>query len=245
MDVPHPLQSILQSFLVSDVSAVLFAPQILERLSSSCLAPSSHLQKWCTRITSLMHSKDPGARWAGICFAYRTFQCGTLRLVLGAAAGHPEFQRQVAAPAVPKISAALLHIAENSFDCKYKILSQLVMSYPSQHRALSSKLFALCYGIFGGSSPQPTDGRLLDATAHLFSTLHHLGDAVLHASWAAWAALRTTFTNNMTHLSGKMLNMEGTTPSYFGPLPADPLVANALCLDRLTCNITAICALLR
>ncbi|KAI6105876.1 rRNA processing/ribosome biogenesis-domain-containing protein [Pisolithus sp. B1] len=296
MDVPHPLQSILQSFLVSDVSAVLFAPQILKRLSSSCLAPSSHLQKWCTRITSLMHSKDPGARWAGICFAYRTSALSEellieharswvgivlpllskpeptpilkvsmryLRLVLGAAAGHPEFQRQVAAPAVPKISAALLHIAENSFDANIRVLatqvlSQLVMSYPSQHRALSSKLFALCYGIFGGSSPQPTDGRLLDATAHLFSTLHHLGgkvggvntwrsclDAVLHASWAAWAALRTTFTNNMTHLSGKMLNMEGTTPSYFGPLPADPLVANALCLDRLTCNITAICALLR
>lgn len=186
-----------------------------------------------------------------------------LRLVLGAAAGHLEFQRQVAAPAVPKISAALLHIAENSFDANIRVLatqvlSQLVMSYPSQHKALSSKLFALCYGVFGGSSPQPTDSRLLDVTADLFSTLHYLGgkvggantwrsclDAVLHASWAAWTALRTTFSNSMTHLSGKTLNMEGTTPSYFGSLPADPLVANALCLDRLACNITAICALLR
>ncbi|KAI6034431.1 rRNA processing/ribosome biogenesis-domain-containing protein [Pisolithus microcarpus] len=295
MDVSHPLQSILQSFLVSDASAVLFAHQILERLSSGCLAPSSHLQKWCTRITSLMHSKDPGARWAGICFAYRTSALSEdllieharswigivlpllskpeptpilkismryLRLVLGAAAGHLEFQRQVAAPAVPKISAALLHIAENSFDANIRVLatqvlSQLVMSYPSQHKALSSKLFALCYGVFGGSSPQPTDSRLLDVTADLFSTLHYLGgkvggantwrsclDAVLHASWAAWTALRTTFSNSMTHLSGKTLNMEGTTPSYFGSLPADPLVANALCLDRLACNITAICALL-
>lgn len=296
MDVPHPLQSILQSFLVSDASAVLFAPQVLERLSSSCLAPSSHLQKWCTRITSLIHSKDPGARWAGICFAYRTSALSEqllieharswigivlpllskpepkpilkvsmryLRLVLGAAAGHPEFQRQVAAPAVPKISAALLHIAENSIDTNLRalatqVLSQLVMSYPSQHRALSSKLFALCYGIFGGSSPQPTDARLLDVTADLFSTLHYLGgkvggvntwrsclDAVLYASWVAWAALRTTFPSSMTHLSGQTLNMEGTTPSYFGPLPGDPLTANLLCLDRLNCNITAICALLR
>ncbi|KAI6003681.1 rRNA processing/ribosome biogenesis-domain-containing protein [Pisolithus albus] len=293
MDVPHPLQSILQSFLVSDASAVLFARQVLERLSPGCLAPSSHLQKWCTRITSLMHSKDPGARWAGICFAYRTSALSEdllveharswigivlpllskpeptpilkismryLRLVLCAAVGHPEFQRQVAAPAVSKISAALLHIAENSFDANIRVLatqvlSQLVMSYPSQHRALSSKLFALCYSVFGGSSPQPTDGRLLDVTTDLFSTLHYLGgkvggantwrsclDVVLHASWAAWTALRTTFPNSMTHLSG---NMEGTAPSYFGSLPADPLVANALCLDRLACNITAICALLR
>ncbi|KAI6047488.1 rRNA processing/ribosome biogenesis-domain-containing protein [Pisolithus marmoratus] len=296
MDVPHPLQSILQSFLVSDASAVLFAPQILDRLSSSCLAPSSHLQKWCTRVTSLMHSKDPGARWAGICFAYRTSALSEhlrveharswigivlpllskpeplpilkvsmryLRLVLGAAAGHPEFQRQVAAPTVPKISAALLCIAENSSDANIRalatqVLSQLVMSYPSQHRALSSRLFALCYGIFGGSSPQPTDGQLLNVTADLFSALHYLGgkvggvntwrsclDAVLQASWVAWAALRTTFPNSVSHVSWKMLNVEGSAPSYFGPLPGDPVTANALCLDRLNCNITAICALLR
>ena len=70
MDAPHQLQTLLQ-FLVTDASGISHLPYILDHLSSSCLAPSPHLQKWVTRVTSLMHSKDPATRWAAICIAYR------------------------------------------------------------------------------------------------------------------------------------------------------------------------------
>lgn len=70
MDVPDQLQTLLQ-FLVTDASSIAHLSFILDHLSSSCLAPSPHLQKWITRVTSLMHSKDPAARWAAICIAYR------------------------------------------------------------------------------------------------------------------------------------------------------------------------------
>ncbi|KAL4076160.1 rRNA processing/ribosome biogenesis-domain-containing protein [Scleroderma citrinum] len=296
MDVPHPLQSILQLYLASDASAILYSQQVLEQLSSSCFTPSSHLQKWCTRVTSLMHSRDPGARWAGICFAYRTSSLSELllvehaktwigivlpllskpeakptlkvsirylRLVLSVAMNHPEFQRQIAAPAVPKICAAMTLITESLVDTDtttlaIQTLSQLVTLYPSQLKASSSKLFTLCHRVFSGSSPQETDGHLLDATTELFSVLHYLAgkaggasawrsclDNLLQSSWVAWAALRTTFPKSATYSSGNSpSNTENTTP-YFGPLPGDPVIASANCLDRLRCNITAICALLR
>ncbi|KAG6337232.1 hypothetical protein ID866_1862 [Astraeus odoratus] len=187
-----------------------------------------------------------------------------LQLVLKTATNHPEFQRQIAAPAVPKISAATIAIAENSVDMDTMILAtqtlnQLVTLYPSQQKASSPKLFALCYRILGGSAPQSTDSRLLDATAELFSTLHYLGgkvggastwrtcvDTVLQSSWVALAALRSTFPSRATYMIGQnVLNVGSTTPSYFGPLPGEPPMAVALSLDRLKCNISAICALLR
>lgn len=72
MDAPHPLKALLQLQLASDSYAVLHLPYVLASLTSACFLPSPHTQKWTTRINSLMHSKDPGARWAGLCIAYHT-----------------------------------------------------------------------------------------------------------------------------------------------------------------------------
>ena len=72
MDNHHPLKTLLQLHVASDGSAVLHLPYILSSLTSQALEPSSHLQKWKTRINSLIYSKDGGARWAGLCIALRT-----------------------------------------------------------------------------------------------------------------------------------------------------------------------------
>ncbi|KAG2154981.1 rRNA processing/ribosome biogenesis-domain-containing protein [Suillus bovinus] len=68
----HPLKSLLQLQLASDASSVLHLSSVLSTLSEGLLLPSPHLQKWTSRVTSLIHSKDAGARWAGMCIAYRT-----------------------------------------------------------------------------------------------------------------------------------------------------------------------------
>lgn len=72
MDALHPLKALLQLQLASDSYAVLHLPYVLASLTSTCFSPSPHIQKWTTRIHSLIHSKDPGARWAGLCIAYQT-----------------------------------------------------------------------------------------------------------------------------------------------------------------------------
>ncbi|KAI0700754.1 rRNA processing/ribosome biogenesis-domain-containing protein [Cytidiella melzeri] len=72
MDSNHPLKTLLQLQLASDGSATLHLPSILSSLSHAAFEPSIHLQKWTARINSLIHSKDGGARWAGLCIALRT-----------------------------------------------------------------------------------------------------------------------------------------------------------------------------
>ncbi|KAH7930701.1 hypothetical protein BV22DRAFT_1000146 [Leucogyrophana mollusca] len=72
MEAPHALKSLLQLQLASDSSSVLHLSYVLAHLNQDIFSPSPHLQKWTTRISSLLHSKDPGARWAGLCLAYRT-----------------------------------------------------------------------------------------------------------------------------------------------------------------------------
>ena len=68
-DSIHPLRTFLQLHLASDDAAVLNLPFVIQFLSPQHLQPSSHLQKWLIRINSLIHSKDPGARWAGLSLA--------------------------------------------------------------------------------------------------------------------------------------------------------------------------------
>ncbi|KIK92288.1 hypothetical protein PAXRUDRAFT_830084 [Paxillus rubicundulus Ve08.2h10] len=302
MEASHPLQVLLQSHLASDVSAVVHVSHVLEQLSPHYFAPSPHLQKWVTRITSLMHSKDPAARWAAICIAYRTsflsrsllidnaqLWLGTLlpllskpepipilkasirysRLVLGVAVNHPEFQRQVAAPAIPRVGSALLTIAEKYDDLDMKTLAiqslaQLVPIYPSLHKALSPRLFALCNHIFNGAAPQIMGGTLFATAADLYATLHFLGgkvggaalwrnslDAVLQSSWTAWLSLRTTFPASAAQLNQQSFGQFQTASGEAGNLPYtetthdDPTTTAARNLDRLRSGITAICALLR
>ncbi|KAI0268321.1 rRNA processing/ribosome biogenesis-domain-containing protein [Gloeopeniophorella convolvens] len=72
MSEVHPLKTFLQLHLASDGAAVVNLPNVIQLLSSQHLRPSSHTQKWSTRLNSLIHSKDPGARWAGLSLACQT-----------------------------------------------------------------------------------------------------------------------------------------------------------------------------
>ncbi|KZT13037.1 uncharacterized protein LAESUDRAFT_754063 [Laetiporus sulphureus 93-53] len=75
MEEPHLLKSLLQLQLGSDASAVLHLPFVLETINPDILSPSPHTHKWTARINYLLHSKDAGARWAGLSLALRTAIC--------------------------------------------------------------------------------------------------------------------------------------------------------------------------
>ncbi|KAH8999168.1 hypothetical protein EDB92DRAFT_1932569 [Lactarius akahatsu] len=62
-DSIHPLRTFLQLHLASDDAAVSNLPFVIQFLSPQ------HPSTWITRINSLVHSKDPGARWAGLSIA--------------------------------------------------------------------------------------------------------------------------------------------------------------------------------
>jgi len=68
----HPLKTFLHLQLASDNAAVLNLPYVIRFLSAQHLLPSPHLQKWTTRINALIHSKEPGACWAGLIIACQT-----------------------------------------------------------------------------------------------------------------------------------------------------------------------------
>lgn len=72
METGHLLKNLLQSQLASEASSVSFLPYILSSLTRESFLPSTHTSKWSTRIHSLLHSKDAGARWAGLCLAHKT-----------------------------------------------------------------------------------------------------------------------------------------------------------------------------
>ncbi|EEB92785.1 hypothetical protein MPER_08656, partial [Moniliophthora perniciosa FA553] len=68
----HPVKALLNVQLASDSSAVIHLPYILQIINADYFQPSPHLQKWTLRITSLLHSKEAGAKWTGLCLAHRT-----------------------------------------------------------------------------------------------------------------------------------------------------------------------------
>ena len=72
MEAGQHLKTLLQIQLASDASAVRHLPFSLTSLTRDSFKPSPHLAKWTTRIHALLHSKDSGARWAGLCLAYKT-----------------------------------------------------------------------------------------------------------------------------------------------------------------------------
>lgn len=71
-DPVHPLKTFLHIQLASDNAAVLNLPHVIRFLSPQHLQPSPHLQKWMMRINALIHSKEPGACWAGLTIACQT-----------------------------------------------------------------------------------------------------------------------------------------------------------------------------
>lgn len=68
----HRLKTWLQLHLATDASAVVNLPFVLNSLTEEDFLSQGHVQKWTIRINSLIHSKDPGARWAGLSIALRT-----------------------------------------------------------------------------------------------------------------------------------------------------------------------------
>ena len=68
----HRLKTWLQLHLATDASAVTNLPFVLNSLAEEDFLSQGHVQKWSIRINSLIHSKDPGARWAGLTIALRT-----------------------------------------------------------------------------------------------------------------------------------------------------------------------------
>jgi hypothetical protein len=72
MSEHHILKTLLTIHLASDASAALHLPLALNSVTAESLAPSIHLPKWTARIQALLHSKDPGGRWAGLVLAQKT-----------------------------------------------------------------------------------------------------------------------------------------------------------------------------
>ncbi|KAH8094810.1 rRNA processing/ribosome biogenesis-domain-containing protein [Cristinia sonorae] len=72
MDASQLLKTFLQVHLASDTNATLHLPYVLTTLTAEALQSSEHIQKWIARTSSLMLSKDAGARWAGLCIALQT-----------------------------------------------------------------------------------------------------------------------------------------------------------------------------
>lgn len=66
------LKTWLQLHLANDASAVTNLPFVLRSLIEEDFLSQGHVQKWTIRINSLIHSKDPGARWAGLSIALKT-----------------------------------------------------------------------------------------------------------------------------------------------------------------------------
>ena len=68
----HRLKTWLQLHLATDASTVINLPFVLNSLTEEDFLSQGHVQKWTIRINSLVHSKDPGARWAGLSIALKT-----------------------------------------------------------------------------------------------------------------------------------------------------------------------------
>ncbi|KAH9965998.1 rRNA processing/ribosome biogenesis-domain-containing protein, partial [Russula dissimulans] len=119
-DSVHPLKTFLLFQLASDNAAVLNLPYVIQYLSHQHLQPSPHLQKWLTRINSLIHSKDPGARWAGLSIACQTSILSRELMLENAkgwvSAALPLFSRQEPLPTLKAATRLLTHIFSVAVD---------------------------------------------------------------------------------------------------------------------------------
>lgn len=68
----HALKSLLQHQLATDASTASHLPYVLDVLTEQHFNTSTHTPKWSARLSSLLHSKEPSARWAGLCLCLRT-----------------------------------------------------------------------------------------------------------------------------------------------------------------------------
>jgi hypothetical protein len=92
-------------------------------------------------------------------------------------------------------------------------LKDMVVLYPSLHRALSPSITDMCHRILNGSAPQRTNKRLLHSAANLYAALHYTGgkvgaanlwkksvDETIQCLWASLVGLRTTFPGRPLYL---------------------------------------------
>ena len=107
MEAGSELKSVLNLQLASDSSSVFHLPYVLSILSKDSLSPSPHLAKWSARIISLLHSKDPGARWAGLCIAHKSALLSKSFMVDSAASWLPIV--------VPMLSVRVYFMSASSF----------------------------------------------------------------------------------------------------------------------------------
>lgn len=66
------LESIVQLQLATETTSVFHLPTVLESLTEEYFQSPQGRTKWIARVNSLLHSKEPAARWAGACLARRT-----------------------------------------------------------------------------------------------------------------------------------------------------------------------------
>ncbi|KAF8505717.1 rRNA processing/ribosome biogenesis-domain-containing protein [Russula emetica] len=113
-DSVHPLKTFLHIQLASDNAAVLNLPHVIRFLSAQHLQPSPHLQKWMTRINALIHSKEPGACWAGLTIACQTSLLSRQVMLESArswvSAALPLLSKQVPLPTLKTATRLLTHI---------------------------------------------------------------------------------------------------------------------------------------
>ena len=69
-----PLDHVLTALIATDSAAVANLPVVLGALEGVSLRASAHLRKLVARLSTLMHSKEPSARWVGICIANHCFK---------------------------------------------------------------------------------------------------------------------------------------------------------------------------
>jgi hypothetical protein len=77
----HPLRTILHTYVATDAQAVEYLQHTMATLSRDALLASSHLPKWTARLSSLLQSKEPAARWTGLCLALKTAQLSKVILM--------------------------------------------------------------------------------------------------------------------------------------------------------------------
>lgn len=72
MAAPDILHTFLTFHLANDSTAAHHIPLVLSGLSSQTIEGSQNLSKWTNRVNALIHARDSGARWSGLCLALET-----------------------------------------------------------------------------------------------------------------------------------------------------------------------------
>ncbi|KAG1892257.1 rRNA processing/ribosome biogenesis-domain-containing protein [Suillus subluteus] len=271
----HPLKSLLQLQLASDASSVLHLSSVLSTLSEDSLSPSPHLQKWTSRVTSLIHSKNAGARWAGICIAYRTSSLSksTMAEFAQSWAGlalsiltKPEplpllkasirYLRHVlsAATDVPELQRQLATPTVPKFSQVLVSIVEKTADYELKALAMDTlRDMVILYPSLNRASCSSITNmchQILNGSAP-----QRTNKLLLHNAAGLYAVLHYTGGKSVDEtlqcLWAASMGLRTTFTGKNGPPPSsgptydDPVLSVALNLDRLQCSAEVLCSLLR